>query len=183
MAEETRVADAMRLMEEWYASPGPVAPLTAEDFPPVDFVGKGESGHMQLKDCRITMLFQESGFHLEVHDHLAGVKFLEIHLTPEQTCQAFSRRAMAECATAEVFALEKVGLVQEIQPLEFPMPDQFALRRDTQIAARKADEACPAGWQADHYFGQKSFFTREGAPWARTRIRRWVPLPAEHREA
>lgn len=127
-------------------------------------------------NAEVSVMFGNDGLKIEVYDADAGIQFLELRLNQEQTCEALSRLGNTSCEYAEVWGLECVGKTQEHEMFEFQLPiltEYCTLRKGVAIA--EVDRVCPPGWTADHYFGsQSSFFTKDGNPWARTTIRRWV---------
>lgn len=127
---------------------------------------------MKLKDGRVTILFGEYGMKIEVHDNDAGIRFLDISLTPEQTVSAFSRLSHTPC-DVEVRNLNIVGKKQEHKEFVFEVSKESY--HDKQEATRIAQDVCPEGWEPDLYFdSQGSFFVVDSKQYARTIIRRWV---------
>lgn len=125
---------------------------------------------------KISLLFNSDGLHLEVTDDDAGIRFLEIYLDTEQTCQALSRVARTKCKSVEVSGLGNVGKKLEHQTYIFKMPPHNYTTRD-QVAFDEAQRTCPEGWTPDRYFGsQGSFFREDGVEMARCTIRRWVEI-------
>jgi hypothetical protein len=123
---------------------------------------------------KITLLFNSDGLHLEVRDEVAGIRFLEIYLDAEQTCQALGRLAYTKCKICDVYGLDKVGKNEERMEYVFKMPPSTYKDRQ-QIAYDEALRTCPEGWAPDHYFGARdSFFDKDGVEMARCTIRRWV---------
>ena len=130
-------------------------------------------------NAQITLLVKQEGVIIEIRDQDAGEIFLELGLTPEQFCQALARRWRVPCESAQVQGLEKIGKRQEYRSFEFPLPvAEGMILPDRKInAMAEVRRLCPPGWQPDEYFdSQDSFFRREGQQWARTMIRRWVPI-------
>jgi len=122
----------------------------------------------------VNVLANERGVEIDVYDKGSGNTFVQLVLTPEQFCRALSRETHIEC-DVEVAGLELVGLRQEIDRLEFPLPSRPQYDQKSEMAAQAAQQHCPEGWTPDLYFGsQDSFFERDGEPWARCVIRRWV---------
>ena len=123
---------------------------------------------------KITLLFNEDGLNIEVHDDDAVITFLEIQLNQKQTCQALSRLSYTECQEVEVRNLDHVGKIRERQGFIFEMPKSDWNTRQ-EIAANKALELCPEGWIPDIYFGsQDSFFAENNVEYARTSMSRWI---------
>ena len=132
---------------------------------------------MQIRG-KISILFETSGLKIEVYDEAACIRFLEIKLDQEQTCEALARLAHTPCVI-EARELQNVGKVRESRDFTFQMPDD-AVYRDKKVAQRLANELCPDGWRASTYFGsQNSFYTQDGKEYARTTIHRWVENPEE----
>ena len=131
---------------------------------------------MKLNEGRISILFSDEGLKIELEDSDAVIRFAEIKLNPEQTCQALSRLSGTHC-NIEVVGLDKVGKKREHKDLVFPIPKDagYGDQRRT-IASDLALKACPEGWTPSLYFGsQNSFFQDEdGNYMARCTIMRWV---------
>jgi hypothetical protein len=66
---------------------------------------------VELRDGRITMLANDDGMDIEVHDCDAAITFVRIHLNPVQLAQALSRLEYTRCEKLEVFGLKKIGKV------------------------------------------------------------------------
>jgi hypothetical protein len=129
---------------------------------------------MKIKDARITILCNHDHVTIEVEDRDANTEFVKITMTPKQWCEALSRAALTKCK-AEVCGLDRIGKKHENRPLEAPMPDGVGRDERKDIAADAIAKVLPDGWVSDDYFGsQGSFFIRDGKPWCRTTIRRWV---------
>lgn len=79
--------------------------------------------------------------------------------------------------------LERVGKVLELEKIEFPIDYGGYDRKNRETAAcQAARQHCPEGWEPElHFRSQGSFFTRDGQPWARTSIRRWVDKKANEK--
>jgi len=132
-------------------------------------------------DARVTFLINADKVTLEVMDHDSRVTFLRIEMTPEQYCAtAGGRLGYAPVKEAEVFRLDRVGLMLEQKPFEFVVAeDTIHLRNpDARDAAarKRAREECPPGWDPMLYFGSKdSFRWEDGKLIAKTIMERWVP--------
>lgn len=117
----------------------------------------------------ISMLFGEDGLRIEVRDALSRAGFVDIFLTPEQVCMAFSRLSNTPCKM-EIRDLDKIGKKMEHKSFEFEI-----LGEGKESAAIQAAKVCPEGWTPELYFGsQNSFFERDDKRFARCTIRRWV---------
>ena len=133
---------------------------------------------MLLQDGRISILFSKDGLHIEIYDDIAAIRFVDIHLTPEQTCQAFSRIAYTPC-TIQVKELHKVGKKHEHNILTFPLSTkEYNREKNTEKAIEIADIYCPEGWIPDKGYNSKDSFSidKMGFVWAKTFIRRWVDI-------
>lgn len=129
---------------------------------------------MKIK-CKITFLFNHDGASLELYDETSGIAFIRLKMNQEQICKMFSRLAYCDTESAEVVGLNNVGKKQEIDKLEFELPENADYFNNQEIALNIVDSLCPEGWEADHYFGSRnSFFDRDGKKFARCTIRRWV---------
>ena len=60
-------------------------------------------------NAQIDIMFSENGLDIRLRDHDGGFTFVELHLNPEQTCQAMSRLAHTHVEKCEVKALDQVG--------------------------------------------------------------------------
>ena len=117
---------------------------------------------------------------IRVQDEDSRTHFLELSLTLENFALAITGLYGVDC-TAEVKHLERVGKVQEMDTLEFEMPQSSRFADGIKkIAVELAKEHCPEGWIADEGFNsQNSFFRRDDKDYARTTIRRWVEKETE----
>jgi len=132
---------------------------------------------MQKINAQISLLFNREGLHLQVFDNDANVQFLEIYLNQDQTCDALSRLARTKCMKCEVNHLDKVGLVREMEKLEFEIPSDSYLenRNRHNTACEIAKKVCPKGWTPELYFdSQDSFFFKDNKTFAKTSRYRWV---------
>lgn len=131
---------------------------------------------MKIKG-EITLLFNEEGLHIELRDEKASIKFADIKLNQEQTCQALSRLAMTDCEI-EVQMLENVGKEMEDQLITFPLPKEVDYSNRKEIARKEADRICQEGfkgWISDGNFSSRgSFLIKDGKEYAQTRIKRWI---------
>lgn len=133
---------------------------------------------MKLENAAITVLLNYDGMKIELHDKNSMIMFARVELNQEQTCQALGRLSYVPCK-AEVFGLDVINKRMEHTYLEFAMPDGAGFH-DKGAAEAECMQRCPAGWTPDAYFdSQGSFFDRDGKPWARCIIRRWVDVAAE----
>ena len=129
---------------------------------------------MELREGKVTILFNHEGLTIALHDDMSSVTFATATLNTEQVCKAFSRLSHCD-ATIDVHALDKVGKVMEHKPLIFEMPKDVEYSERAKIAYDLALGAAPKGWTPDRYFGaQNSFFRKDGKDFARCTIRRWV---------
>ena len=131
----------------------------------------------------ITILCDDEGVRIEIHDEDSRVDFIEINMTPAQFTSALGRSANTKCASMEVKGLDRVGKIMEMQNLAFEIPKNIHYdkreKRNSALAVL-ADKACPEGWISDSYFdSQDSFFFKGGKGYARTVIRRWVDKKEE----
>ena len=112
---------------------------------------------------------------VKITDTTSGISFLEMELTREQVINAaMNRLAYTEIKKTIVHDIEKVGKKQEWKNFEFPMP-KGKNSYDKETAIERVKKQCPEGWVPDITFSnQGSFFQKDGTPYARTIIRRWV---------
>jgi len=137
---------------------------------------------MKLRDARITMLVGEDGLKIELYDGVSSVHYAEVRLTPEQFAQALGRLGNTHC-TAEVYNLEKLNKRHEHKMFEFELPYDPMWKDRVKVASEAVLKVCPEGWEPDlHFMSQGSFFNKDGKPWARTAIRRWVEMDEEQYE-
>ena len=129
-------------------------------------------------DGKITILFSEEGLTIELVDWDSGITFAVVKLNQTQACQALSRLSYVDCAEMTVGNLENVGRKYEHDMLEFPLTtriDHACDGKRIKLLRAEAQKHAPEGWEGDGYFGsQGSFFERDGKPWARCKIYRWV---------
>lgn len=132
-------------------------------------------------DAGITILFNNDGLKIEVHDRDSSICFLKICLTPKQTMWALSRLVDVDCK-AECRNFDLVGKKMEWKTFKFPLPDG---KHNYELSKREIINIChksmlsagleKEGWISSDYFGgQDSFFDVNGKSWARTTIRRWI---------
>ena len=112
---------------------------------------------------------------VELRDANAAIRFAKAILNKEQTCQAMSRLGDIHCEIT-VSGLENVGKYYQHDQIEFEMPK--VSYGDKVVAGEEATKHCPEGWIPSMLFSsQGSFFIRDGKPWARCFIYRWVEMP------
>lgn len=126
---------------------------------------------------KITILINREFTTIELIDDDSSITFAKIVLTPEQLSSALSRIACTEC-NMQVYGLEKIGKTMEHKQLEFELPRMNMSSMDAkelnEIAQKLLDKE-NEGWVSESYFGsQNTFFTKDGKPYARCTIRRWV---------
>lgn len=124
-------------------------------------------------NARLTMLFREDGLKIEVRDADAGIEFLELRLTPEQTMQAMSRLSCTEVESCEVRGLDRVGKRQEMKPFSFSISADWTRHQNLDQVREEAKLVCPEGWSPDLWFNSQGSITHN-PPMAHTTIRRWV---------
>lgn len=123
----------------------------------------------------ISIFFNTNGLIIKAYDRDAGIEFVEIKLSQEQVCAAFSRFNRTPCEAIELRGFENVGKRIEKKQFEFPISSHLDKWRDLSVVAEIARDICPVGWTPDCYFEPKdSFFEKDGEPWARCYISRWV---------
>ena len=128
---------------------------------------------MKLKDGRITLLFDNDGMKIELHDNDASITFADIRLDKEQTCQALSSLGYTQC-DIKMGGLDKIGKKMEVDDLIFEMP-KVNWSEENSVAKKIAVEKCLIGWEPDLSFSsQGSFFYKDDKYYAKTFIRRWV---------
>lgn len=110
---------------------------------------------------------------IEINDEDARIQFCDIHIKLADFATAITG-LYSPCEFA-VRGLENVGKKREHKTIEFPVPGKsmYSLQKEGAIEAAKA--YTPEGWIAsEHYGSQDSCFMRDGQPWARTTIFRWI---------
>jgi len=127
----------------------------------------------------VTLLVNPDGVIFEIGDEKAGVQILSIDISQSDFMSLLGRDRYVKM-NAKIANLDKVGKKMEVDSFEFELPVEasgYELRKkwaienvqNALIAAGKSD------WEADKYYGsQKSFFTKDGKPFARATIRRWI---------
>lgn len=133
---------------------------------------------MKLKGS-ITILIDEEETTIEIMDELSRITFVEVKLTPQQLSAALSRLCNIDCEI-DVMGLDRVGKKHEHDKLEFEITDSLRSSRNEKLLQHIAQSKLSDGWIAESYFGSKdSFFTKDGKPYARVTIRRWVESKAK----
>jgi len=129
-------------------------------------------------NAKLTLLFDRDGMKIEIHDDDAAIQFVSLRLNSKQTCQVMSRLAFTDVAKAEVYGLDRVGMRMEHKPFKFEVGlSDDVWNNQRAIAKEKIKQVCPDGWEADTNFSfRDSFFSEGDVRWARTNIRRWVPI-------
>lgn len=132
---------------------------------------------MKIKDAAITMLFNEDGLKIELHDQASSTTFASVKLTSEQVTAAFSRICHTDCSI-EVFGLDKINKTMENEYHVFEIPDSLkGYNPDVNELHKLAVASVPEGWTPDKYYGSKgSLFQKDGKQYARVTIRRWIDL-------
>lgn len=135
---------------------------------------------MKINRAQIDILVNRDGTEINLYDADASVCFARISLTPEQFQQALSRLGYVPCEV-DVANFEKVGKRMEYKTFEFEIPEananRYADKKDScRILCEKAlKESEFSDWASDNCFSSRnSFFYKDGKPWARTTIRRWI---------
>ena len=129
---------------------------------------------MKTIDGEITLLFNDNGMTIEIHDQAANVTFAKVNLNNKQALQVMSRLARTDCEI-KVFGLDKVGKQVESKPFEFELPRKRYQMSELEVANIAKELLKDSSWIPSTYFGSKdSFFDRDGKPYARTHMKRWV---------
>ena len=140
---------------------------------------------MELKDCRISIHVgcpsMDSGepaiARFELYDQVSGTTFARVTMTADQFAKALGGLGNCKCAKAEVFALDRLNKKHEHKTFAFPLFEDVGFGDRKPAAIQAAKDAAPVGWTPDCSFSsQNSFFQKDGKPWARTIIRRWVVI-------
>ena len=138
---------------------------------------------MELKDCKVSIrvgcMSTDSGepakARFELYDQVSGTMFARITMTADQFAKALGGLGNVKVEKAEVFALHRLNKKHEHKIFDFPLPENVDFGDRKPVAIQAAKDAAPVGWLPDCSFGsQDSFFQKDGKPWARTIIRRWV---------
>lgn len=110
---------------------------------------------------------------IKVRDNEARIEFLRIQIDLDKFTECLTGLAYVEC-DMEVHSLDKINKQEERKPLIFKMPSG-SNAWNKEIAVARAIEHTPEGWTPSLYFGSpSSFFTKDGKPYAKTYISRWV---------
>lgn len=127
----------------------------------------------KLTISRVHSNTEDNYIEVRLCDPDAAIEFVTAKLSLADFASALTGLGRVPCEL-ETRGLENVGKKLVTKTLEFPMlPDSDSGDKEAAIAAAKL--RCPQGWTPDLYFGsQSSFFQRDGEPWARTTVRRWV---------
>ena len=129
-------------------------------------------------DGKITILIGPDCTKIEIRDSEAAITFVRIKLTPHQLSEALSRIKDTPCEI-KVNGIERVGKIHECESFEFSIPDSIETSKYCSgyrgLVKDYAQKICPYGWTSDATFNSKdSFFDKEGKPWAKCTIRRWI---------
>lgn len=112
---------------------------------------------------------------IEVRDKASNTIFLSMVMTREQFINAaMNRLGCTEVKEAEVFHLDRVGKMMEMDTLTFEIPD-WGYKGNLPETIKLAHQHCPDGWIPDIHFSSKESFYQgdDGKRYARTTIRRW----------
>ena len=111
----------------------------------------------------------------ELWDRVSGTMFARITMDSDSFAKALGGLSEVKCEKADVFALDRLNKKHEHKTFEFPLPEDVGFGDCKPAAIQAAKDAAPVGWTSDCSFSsQNSFFQKDGKPWARTIIRRWV---------
>ena len=109
---------------------------------------------------------------IKIRDDDASIRFCEARVKYAEFAQLITGLAYVDCEL-EVDGLQNVGKVREHKKFEFPLPEGTFHTKEQ--AQRSLVEHIPESWSSSGYFNsQDSFFIKDGKPWARTTIVRWV---------
>jgi len=128
-------------------------------------------------DSNIDILYSNGVINIRLYDDNAGVKFIDLELSPEDFCDATMGRLSRLRCKAEVSNLDKVGKTLKIDHITYKIDNNTIYNNDKreELARTKAIENCPEGWTPDLYFGSQNSFTHKGDElWAKCIIRKWV---------
>lgn len=104
-------------------------------------------------------------------DKASEIEFVSATLSLEAMMQAITGKDYVPVDIK--VRLLNVGRKLEVSNLEFEMPADNPCNKA--IAADLAELALTDDWESDGYFcAQNSFFNKDGKPYARVTIRRWV---------
>jgi hypothetical protein len=124
-------------------------------------------------NATITLLASREGVVLHLEDEDSGARFFSGALSTEMFTAALGRLACCKFEVATVSGLDKIGKVRQIDNIQFEMPDSDSYNK--KIAAKRAVDNCPEGWEPDLYFdSQGSFVMKDRKNYANCTIRRWV---------
>ena len=127
---------------------------------------------------KISILINREFTTIELYDADSSTTFASIRLTSDQLSSALSRIAYTDCSV-ELNGMDKVGKKMEWKSFEFELPRNYMSGRDnseelTNIAQSLLDKT-KEGWVSENYFAsQNTFFEKDGKPYARCTVRRWV---------
>jgi hypothetical protein len=129
----------------------------------------------QIDEGRIDIRPKEDGVQIVITDRIANTVIAEAHLTPEQFCEALSHVSKVKCNVL-IGDVNRIGKKHENEMFEFKLPEGTTIWSREELDLRAlAQSQLENGWIADGYFGsQNSFFEKDGEPWARCTVRRWV---------
>jgi len=136
---------------------------------------------MKLDKANITILVGSESTTISFQCAKSNITFAEATLTPQQLSSALSRLSNTECEI-DVKGLNKVNKTMEHKKFEFKLPDGVSKWNNTEKVELKdvcntamIEQGISDEWISDHYYNsQDTYFNKDGKPYARTTIRRWV---------
>ena len=130
----------------------------------------------------ITLLVSGDRISLRIEDKNAGIRLVDMELTPDDFCKLLGRRACIPCKML-VADPRLIGKYEVMRNIELPMGKDASYgtkRLDIAMTAlKKLPEVVKDGWHPSTYFGsQDSFFSKEidgkRGYYARTHLTKWV---------
>lgn len=127
---------------------------------------------MKTLTGKITMSMNaHDGLRIEINDEASVTQVIRLHMSAEDAFAMLSGHARQPCEFLLMNA-GKAGKRRETRTLEFPLEKNMC---DREEIAAVAQTHLPDGWEIIGGFSnQNTFFQKDGEPWARTTIARWI---------
>lgn len=110
---------------------------------------------------------------IRVKDESSRIEFLEIEIDLVSFAKAITGLSEVKCEMV-TRRLEHVGKTEEIDKLEFEIPEHTYTNRE-EVTLETALKLCPDSWTLDPYLGSKdSFSYKDGKEYCRVNIFRYV---------
>lgn len=138
----------------------------------------GKDREMKIKG-KITISRPRGGKEKEIRIDLSDTdaclnKFLEVSIGLSEFAEILTGLSRVDC-DIEVRGLQNIGKIREHKTFEFELPRDELGNVRKEMAKTVLSNIIPEGWSStDAFNSQGSFFYKDGTPWARAIIVRWV---------